>query len=59
MDKFKELSLVEMQETTGGLGFWATVGAALIVGAAIAIIDDWDNFKAGLRGEPEIIDNCN
>ena len=54
MEKFKELSLEDLQETTGGLGFWATIGVGLIIGAGIAIIDDWDNFKAGLRGQPEI-----
>ncbi|SEF91822.1 hypothetical protein [Algoriphagus boritolerans] len=58
MEKFKELSIEEMQETAGGLGFWATIGAGLIVATGVAIISDWDNFKAGLRGEPEIIDNC-
>jgi lactobin A/cerein 7B family class IIb bacteriocin len=58
MEKFKELSIEEMQEVEGGLGFWATVGAGIIVGLTVAtfvaVIEDWDNFKAGLNGEPEI-----
>jgi lactobin A/cerein 7B family class IIb bacteriocin len=59
MEKFKELNFEEMQEVDGGLAFWATVGAGIIVGvvvgSAVAIINDWDNFKAGLNGEPEIV----
>ncbi|MBW3466256.1 class IIb bacteriocin, lactobin A/cerein 7B family [Arthrospiribacter ruber] len=59
MEKFEELSFEEMVEVEGGLGFWATVGAGILVASAVAIISDWDNFKAGLKGEPEIKCTCN
>ncbi|WP_373397047.1 hypothetical protein V8V91_21020 [Algoriphagus halophilus] len=58
MEKFKELSIDEIKEISGGLGFWATVGAGLIAATTIAIINDWDNFKAGLKGEYEIKNDC-
>jgi bacteriocin-like protein len=54
MKNFEELSFEEMQRVEGGLGFWETVAAGLIVATVVAIIDDWDNFKAGLQGKPEI-----
>lgn len=54
MEKFEELSFEEKLELKGGLSFWGTVAAGVIVATVVAIIDDWDNFKAGLKGEPEI-----
>lgn len=54
MKNFEELSFEEMRSVEGGLGFWETVGAGLIVATFVAIVDDWDNFKAGLQGKPEI-----
>lgn len=44
----KELLLVEQKEINGGfLGI-------LIAGAIIVILNDWDNFKNGLAGKPEV-----
>lgn len=47
-----ELNLVEKQDLTGGLAFWATVGAGVLVvtaGAAVTeIIGDWEHFKDGV-----------
>lgn len=45
----RELTLKEKNQVNGGL-FW--IPLALIV--CTAIIEDWDNFKAGLAGKPEI-----
>jgi hypothetical protein len=44
-----DLTLTEQREVNGGI-LWE----ALLVAAAIAVISDWDNFKAGLAGKPEI-----
>ncbi len=41
-----------MYETRGG--FLGIIAAGLIIAAGAAIINDWDNFKAGLMGRPEI-----
>jgi hypothetical protein len=48
-----ELSPYEVQETEGGIGILATIAAGLIISAGVEIIQDWDNFKAGLNREPE------
>lgn len=45
----KELSLVEKNEINGGTVLWK-----ILTAIGIAIIEDWDNFKKGLAGEPEI-----
>ena len=34
-------------------GFWSQLLGGGLVAAGRAIISDWDNFKAGLMGEPE------
>ncbi|MBK9392291.1 MAG: hypothetical protein IPN68_19670 [Bacteroidetes bacterium] len=44
-----ELSLVEKKEINGGNILWK-----LLAAVGVAIIEDWDNFKKGLAGEPEI-----
>jgi len=44
-----DLSFSEQKEINGGL-FWE----ALVVAVIVAVIDDWDNFKAGLSGRPEM-----
>jgi len=47
-----DLTLTEQKEVNGGI-LWE----ALVVAAFIAVIKDWDNFKAGLLGKPEIANN--
>jgi hypothetical protein len=49
---FLPLGRDEMYETRGG--FLGIIAAGLIIAAGAAIINDWDNFKAGLMGRPEI-----
>jgi hypothetical protein len=44
-----DLNSKELLEINGGL-FWELVVGAIIV----AVISDWDNFKAGLAGKPEL-----
>jgi hypothetical protein len=34
-------------------GFWLQVLQGLAIAGGTALIQDWDNFKAGLRGDPE------
>mgnify|MGYP002348291516 FL=1 len=45
------LSKNELMEVEGGLSFWGTVGAGILVGGAIYLMYNWDDFKAGLLGE--------
>lgn len=53
---FSELSPVELQKASGGIH-------PILIGAAIAalgqIIVDWDNFKNGLLGRPEVPNQFN
>lgn len=51
-EKFQLLSQEEMHETHGGI--LGIIIAGLAIAAGAAIINDWDNFKAGLMGLPEI-----
>lgn len=50
----QEMSTNEMKKIDGGLPFLALVAAGIIIGAAIEIIQDWDNFVGGLKGQCEI-----
>lgn len=43
MDKFKELSLVEMQETAGGLGIWASLALGAVGTFLYEVVNDWEN----------------
>ena len=47
--QISDLTLIEQREINGGI-LWE----ALVVAAVVAVIADWDNFKAGLAGKPEI-----
>ncbi len=47
--RVSDLTLTEQKEVNGGF-FW--VPLALIV--IDAVIKDWDNFKNGLAGKPEL-----
>ena len=50
IESFNEISLQEQQKINGG--FWPILISVAIV-AIEQIIDDWDNFKNGLTGQPE------
>jgi COMC family len=49
---FQELDQSELIMISGGV-FWYIVGG-IVVAMAREVISDWDNFKAGLTGQPEI-----
>ncbi|MDQ2179751.1 hypothetical protein [Marinifilum sp. D714] len=49
-----EMETSEIKNLNGGGSFWGPVGAGLIIATFVAVISDWDNFKKGLAGEPEI-----
>jgi hypothetical protein len=49
---FRSLEREELYQTRGGV--LAAIAAGLIIAAGAAIINDWDNFKAGLMGRPEM-----
>jgi hypothetical protein len=48
-NQITELTLTEQKEVNGGV-FWEALAIAVVT----AVITDWDNFKAGLSGKPEI-----
>jgi len=50
MDKFKELSLEEMQEVDGGT-FWAGVAVSIAAAFMYEVLNDWaNNVKAFNEG---------
>lgn len=54
LSKFEveELDNATSESTNGGVfPLWPFIG-----GLAVALVADWDNFKAGLAGKPEIKD---
>ena len=44
----------EIQNTRGGFGIGVLILIGLAGAAGAEIFGDWDNFKAGMRGLPEI-----
>jgi hypothetical protein len=44
-----DLTLTEQREVNGGI-LWE----ALVLAVVVCVINDWDNFKAGIAGKPEI-----
>ncbi|MFC2116221.1 hypothetical protein ACFLTU_07080 [Bacteroidota bacterium] len=51
-EEFHPLNREEMHEVQGGFLGAVLIGLAIAGGAAI--INDWDNFKNGLMGRPEV-----
>jgi len=47
--QIRDLTLTEQREVNGGI-----VWEALLIAAVANVIADWDNFKAGISGKPEI-----
>jgi hypothetical protein len=50
----KELNNDECKKINGGLFGLDDIIVGIVVGAAIEIMSDWDNFKAGLSGHPPV-----
>jgi hypothetical protein len=53
-NRFVPLSEEEARNTCGGFGVLAAIAVGLAIAAGAEIFSDWDNFKAGLMGRPEI-----
>jgi hypothetical protein len=51
---FRPVSISEQEGIQGGSILLGLCIAAVVGAAAYQIFSDWDNFKAGLRGAPEI-----
>jgi len=49
----QEMNAEEIRNINGGFGFFAAVAIGLAIAAGAEIFSDWDNFKAGLRGDCE------
>lgn len=49
-----ELKKKEIKLTNGGILGIDDIIVGVVVGATLAIISDWENFKAGLSGKPPI-----
>ena len=49
----QEMNTIKMKETNGGIGIFAAIAIGFAIAAGTEIFSDWDNFKAGLKGEPE------
>ncbi len=54
LEGFSEVSQSEQQEINGGLlPFLLGILSGIVIASATELIDDWDNFKNGLKGLPE------
>ena len=54
LEGFSEVSQSEQQEINGGLlPFLLGILSGVLIASATELIDDWDNFKNGLKGLPE------
>lgn len=52
LKNYQELTPSEIEGISGGV-FWFILGG-IIIAVTGEIVRDWDNFKAGLTGQPEI-----
>ena len=52
INDFQELNQSELVGISGGV-IWYIVGG-LVIAIAKEVMSDWDNFKAGLTGQPEV-----
>ena len=51
---FTPLDQAECYRTNGGGGFLGPILGAIAAAIIYEVTSDWDNFKAGLAGKPEI-----
>jgi hypothetical protein len=47
----QELNIEETRKINGGFFGLDDLVIGIVVGAAIAVMNDWENFKAGLSGK--------
>jgi hypothetical protein len=52
LSHYREIDKDELSGIYGGI-IWYVIGG-IIIAVANEVVSDWDNFKAGLRGQPEI-----
>ena len=50
----QEMNAMEITETEGGFFGFDDIIVGVVVGGAIAVISDWENFKAGLSGKAPV-----
>ena len=48
----QELNAKEIRETDGGIIGLDDILIGLVIAVGTVIVNDWDNFEAGLFGEP-------
>jgi len=48
----KELERGELCEVNGGVIGWDDFLIGIAIGTFIAVINDWDNFERGFKGQP-------
>jgi hypothetical protein len=53
-NNYVELSQSELRQVEGGSIIGPLI-AGLIITAVAQIVGDWDNFKNGLAGRPEVV----
>jgi len=51
--RFREISGPELKEINGG-GLGTAIVAGIVGAVVVTVLGDWDNFKRGLMGAPEI-----
>ena len=51
--RFREITGPELQEINGG-GLGSAIVAGIVGAVVVTVLGDWDNFKSGLMGGPEI-----
>jgi len=49
----QEMNTKQMKKINGGFGILAAIVIGLAIAGGAEIFGDWDNFKAGLKGERE------
>jgi len=54
-ENLSEISIEEQRGINGGFFGLDDLVIGLVIGAAVEIISDWDNFKAGLSGRPPVV----
>jgi hypothetical protein len=47
----KNMTMQQLEKTSGGLGLLETILTGLIVGGGMNIINNWSDFRAGLAGQ--------
>ena len=49
IDKMNEINNRELSKIEGGLGLVGTIVAGVVIGAAVNVMNNWEDFKAGVN----------